>query len=1110
MDQTVLLEKRKNLLDSGKNTSELFLNNHFIDLSQLFNELELIDFIESTAITQLKVNKNELVNKVTTVINNAKDSEELSAALVSLHFNKSKSIEDKTKLIKDVVNYKLELIDELLEYSLKAKLEYYDTSIWTLHMSYGLLEGVVTNANHEGLFIRAPLINIEIEVIRDGNGDIILHKLNDQQFANGILEFSLDEQLEKTTLINESINQDIFNANQYFNYFTNILPNVLIDNNYSQITKVNVDSFRKNTGIKISKTFFASLINPSGAKMLRDYDEILSRGYKFPIYDTIFHKDLNHLVFEQDQIYEINNPLNLTQKLAIVNSQNKNTLIYGPPGTGKSEVVANLIANLLLNNKNIVVISEKKAALDVLDNRLLSISDLSMSAFDEHNSDIFYKKILRLNHLILASNKIDFDLQNQDYINLLDYQKLMGSLVIYIDINKKTIYDILSAYDRLDLIFYQRNIDVIKFIFNKLALDKININDFIESTKLIYEINKFYVTIFGTKQIHNNAYNYERVKAFLDVFVNVSDDDQTFVISKFVLEDEILEKKSMFKLRNKSIQNINVHAFLETFHKIIDNKLTYLVNFKKIFAFFNENKMISEYISLYDWLSNTDLQKLIDLIKNANTSQHLINKYWDYHKIHAQHTDEIIRDFYINNLKEKLLANHQDEIKWTELVRIANLSKRPNVNKIIKEYYLILRNVFPIWILSPEAASSIIPLNENEFDYGIFDEASQMRIERGIPLIYRCRFSIVSGDDKQLKPTSFFARATSLDESYDGHFDNVDSLLDKAKSSNWMSFTLDHHYRSVNEQLIKFSSHYFYNDELICITKNGKFKKSIELFDEIGNNYDRENGINIAEANRVIQILLNSINLYKNIIVVTFNIKQADYVQRLALNQPQLREHLEQLSLKIRSLENVQGDEGDLVIISCTFGKDKGGKFLQNFGPINQTGGKNRINVMISRAKEKMIIIKSFMSSDITNDKNENTLIFKKFISYVENINSNTQIITNKSATIPSNDANVMLDKLASELSLDNSLIIEKYKKIGSHTMDLAISKTNNPSISLCVLIDDNYDNECYSKNKINWISSIDRQKYYEDRGYHTYRLNLLELAIDRRTITNMIRQQII
>jgi superfamily I DNA and/or RNA helicase len=86
--------------------------------------------------------------------------------------------------------------------------------------------------------------------------------------------------------------------------------------------------------------------------------------------------------------------------------------------------------------------------------------------------------------------------------------------------------------------------------------------------------------------------------------------------------------------------------------------------------------------------------------------------------------------------------------------------------------------------LSPNATTSIVPLNQHEFDYGIFDEASQLRIERGLALIYRCQFCIVSGDDKQLKPTSFFARSTSLDETYDGHFDNVDSLLDKAKSSN--------------------------------------------------------------------------------------------------------------------------------------------------------------------------------------------------------------------------------------------------------------------------------------------------------------------------------------
>jgi superfamily I DNA and/or RNA helicase len=281
-----------------------------------------------------------------------------------------------------------------------------------------------------------------------------------------------------------------------------------------------------------------------------------------------------------------------------------------------------------------------------------------------------------------------------------------------------------------------------------------------------------------------------------------------------------------------------------------------------------------------------------------------------------------------------------------------------------------------------------------------------------------------------------------------------------------MSFTLDNHYRSVNEQLIRFSSHQFYNDKLICITKNGNFKKSIEVFDEMGE-YDRENGINPKEANKTIQCLLSYYDVYHSAIVITFNAKQADYIQRLAFAKPQLRERLEQLTLKIRSLENVQGDEGDLVIISCTFGKDKNNRFLQNFGPVNQDGGKNRINVMASRAKEKMIVIKSFMSSDITNDKNENTYIFKSFISYVEQINDEQPNMQNdlKQKNISSQDANKIIDQLANQLALDKNLVVQKHKQIGTHTIDLTISKINESKISLCILIDDKYQNEQYSKD---------------------------------------------
>jgi DNA polymerase III delta prime subunit len=364
--------------------------------------------------------------------------------------------------------------------------------------------------------------------------------------------------------------------------------------------KVALDIFKNDNFLKITKTFFASLINPSGAKMLRDYDEVLSRDYQFPIYDTIFHKDLNHLIYDEDQIYEINNPLNLTQKLAVINSQNKNTLIYGPPGTGKSEVVANLIANLLLNNKSIIIISEKKAALDVLDNRLLSLSALSMSAFDEQNNSIFYKKILNLNHLIVATNKVDLKLKNEDYLNLLNYQKTFNSLISYIDVTKKDIYHILENYDSLDLNFYQRNFELIKFIYNKLKTEQIELETLINNIKTLREVYLCYANDFKDEHINSEAYNHNRVNELLKIINEVSEKNQPFIITKFIEENKIINKKPLFQMRTKSMQNFNTPLYIDAFNKVVNNKLTYIVNFKKIFAFINDNKLINQYIALYD------------------------------------------------------------------------------------------------------------------------------------------------------------------------------------------------------------------------------------------------------------------------------------------------------------------------------------------------------------------------------------------------------------------------------------------------------------------------------------------------------------------------------
>jgi superfamily I DNA and/or RNA helicase len=273
-----------------------------------------------------------------------------------------------------------------------------------------------------------------------------------------------------------------------------------------------------------------------------------------------------------------------------------------------------------------------------------------------------------------------------------------------------------------------------------------------------------------------------------------------------------------------------------------------------------------------------------------------------------------------------------------------------------------------------------------------------------------------------------------------------------------MSFTLTNHYRAISEQLIYFSNHYFYNDQLLCISKNGEFTKAVDVYD-VNGVYDRENGINIEEADKVVTILNELIPRFKTAIVVTFNAKQADLIRNKCLSSP-LSPMIENLNIKVRSLENVQGDEANIVIISTTFGKDKNNKFIQNFGPVNQDGGKNRINVMASRAKERMVVVKSFSAADIDNIHNENTLIFKNFIAYVEQIQLNNDItkpdIINQTANV--NHAIDIAQEIVNELLAHDNYIIQQNHKIGSHVVNIAVTKKDAPRIAICILIDTSQD----------------------------------------------------
>ena len=297
-------------------------------------------------------------------------------------------------------------------------------------------------------------------------------------------------------------------------------------------------------------------------------------------------------------------------------------------------------------------------------------------------------------------------------------------------------------------------------------------------------------------------------------------------------------------------------------------------------------------------------------------------------------------------------------------------------------------------------------LGANLFDLVIFDEASQVFIESTIPSIYRGKNIVVAGDAKQLRPsTTFMKRYLGADpETLDDYSVQaaleVESLLDLAVSR-YSSSNLTYHYRSRNQELIDFSNHAFYNKTLQIapnISKNSK-SRPIERYKVNGKWIDRKNTM---EAKKIVEILKHIFATRKNnesIGIITFNADQqshiADVIDKECTKDHEFRSNIlkekvrtdngEDTSLFIKNLENVQGDERDIIIFSIGYAENEMGRIYTNFGSLSSEGGENRLNVAITRAKSKIIVVTSVEPEDLKVDttKNLGPKLLRKYLTYV-------------------------------------------------------------------------------------------------------------------------------
>ena len=372
----------------------------------------------------------------------------------------------------------------------------------------------------------------------------------------------------------------------------------------------------------------------------------------------------------------------------------------------------------------------------------------------------------------------------------------------------------------------------------------------------------------------------------------------------------------------------------------------------------------------------------------------------------------------MRTLNQKFLAFNMDIERvrvpddWEDITRLRGPRARRLREVIERGWDMGLGRLRPIWLMNPDTASQLLPLRAGMFDVIIFDEASQIPIENALPTLYRGKRTVISGDEKQMPPTSVFMKRIGDDEESSSMDEDLDEMITDAErealEDTWNRreikdcsdlltlgktvlprSMLQIHYRSKYRELIAFSNAAFYGNKLsVPVRHPENVIQNIRPIEVIRVDGVYANQTNREEAERVVDLLAErwSSPERPSIGVVTFNAKQADLIEdvlaeradqdasfRQALGQERERQQGgEDMSFFVKNVENVQGDERDVIIFSSTFGRDEQGTFRRQFGLLSQTGGERRLNVAITRAKEKIILITSLPINEISDALSKN------------------------------------------------------------------------------------------------------------------------------------------
>lgn len=859
-------------------------------------------------------------------------------------------------------------------------------------------------------------------------------------------------------------------------------------------------------------------------------------------------QQLTNDISEKNLLYI--NSLNSSQE-QVIDAINKmdQLVIQGPPGTGKSQTITSLISHFVLQDKTVLMVSEKKTALDVVYSRLGTLSRYALLIDDVGNKEDFYSQVSgmlssaadaskRASELVTVSSKIDNDVNALNVIADKLYMPDKLGVEPYVIYENSCKIDPKNQSAVKALMKIQNNSDpkLFELTFTDLENARNAFYDDDLCSKLSFYIKTKeaspWIDFFKTDL---TEYQSAELNVFLEEKkTELEEADKLSFFKKGSVKRKVKKetKNTLKDYADKKIGKI-LKCFLKESQKTLEtvNQLPLYLESKELHGGKNEKEL------LY-FKSLMLLQETLDNLTWSETDKELFNYILNIHisKFEAENKDAVLKIKSFENIVKGIDTQRdkktKDTIKNTEIKlsqymlnltkskrqneikRALETSRKMSVSRFITKYKLELFDSIKIWMMTPEVVSELIPLQHGIFDIVIFDEASQMFVEKGIPSIYRANKVVIAGDTKQLRPTKLFTGR--FEENPDELAEDEDtnealeepSLLDLAKYK-YKDVMLQYHYRSKYEELIAFSNHAFYDGKLLVSPNVATPETSpIEV-------HKIEDGMWINTANRkeaeycvkLIKKIFAERKKNETIGVITFNSHQHDMVEdcideecaidknfELAIANERIRkEDGEDKSLFVKNIENVQGDERDIIIFSVGFAKNEQGKIFRNFGWLNNEGGENRLNVAISRAKKKIHIVTSIQPSelDVTGLKNQGPAYLKKYLEYCfavsdGNVDLTRTILDNLSENVHLSDFygnDTPFEEEVYRRLKERGLDVYANVGIGGYCIDFAVKK--NDAYVLGIECDFNLYKDSASTRERDYH----RQKYLESRGWKVYRL---------------------